>query len=231
VRLERGPGRERQVVDLQQLLRELAWALSPAQADEALDLIPWQWTGSTLTLLGVLARGDEAARARRAEILPRVLEILRDRPGIDRGIGLAVSVRYLTQDERGPAIDAAFAEARREGDERGGQDNRSAVLFYLAPFLDEAHVERFVRLAMDGLRDNLAVGDVVARLPERLRGSVTERLLALAGPLDTHEVLIAGLAPHAAPAALERIVEALERRARSNNAILAVVPGVAARHT
>lgn len=139
--------RDHQVMDLQRLLGEIAWALSPAQAEEALDLIPLHWTGHALSLLNVLARRDEAAHVRWAPMRLRVLDILRTRRGIERGGALAVLAYNVPSSEREEVIVEALAEARTEGDEHGRRDNRSTVLDTLAPLLDENHIDRVLPLA------------------------------------------------------------------------------------
>jgi len=221
--------RDHQVGDLQQLLGEIAWALSPAQAEEALDLIPVRWTGHVLTLLNVLARQDEAAHVRRAPMRLRVLDILRTRRGIARGGALALLAHHVLSGERAAVIVEALAEARTEGDERARDDNRSTVLLTLAPLLDEIHVDRILPLALGAWRDRVDVHHFVSRLPERLRGAVSERLFDAVKAVDTHETLIAGLAAHLPVAALDRVIDAIERKARGHNAVLEVVPTLAGR--
>jgi len=218
-----------QVGDLQRLLGEIAWALSPAQAEEALDLIPLRWTGHVLALLNVLARRDEAAYARRAPMLLGGLDLLRTQRGIARGGALAVLAHNVPSGERAAVIVEALAEARTEGDEHARDDNGSAVLQTLAPLLDDTHVDRILPLALGAWRESIDVHHFVSRLPEHLRGAVSERLFDAVKAVDTHEMLIAGLAAHLPVAALDRVIEAIERKARSHNAVLQVVPTLARR--
>lgn len=221
--------RDLQIGDIQQLLGEIAWGLSPAQAEEALDLIPLHWTGHVLALLNVLARRDEAAYVRRAPMLLGVLDILRTRRGIEHGRALAVLAHNVPSGERAAVIVEALAEARIEGDEHVRSDNRSAVLHTLAPLLDEIHIDRVLPLALGAWREGVDVRHFVSRLPEGLRGAVSERLFDAVKAVDTHEALIAGLAAHLPVAALDRVIEAIERTARGRNAVLEIVPILARR--
>ncbi len=160
---------------------------------------------------------------------PRVLSILRTRRGIERGGALAVLAHNVPSDERAAIIVEALAEARSEGDEHARSDNRSAVLQTLAPLLDETHIDRILPLALGAWQKSIGVHHFVSRLPERLREAVSERLFDAVKAVDTHEELIAGLAAHLPVAALDRVIEAIERRARGHNAVLQIVPILARR--
>ncbi len=159
----------------------------------------------------------------------RVLDILRTRKGIERGGALAVLAHHVPSGERAAVIVEALAEARTEGDEHVRSDNRRAVLQTLAPLLDETHVDRILPLALGAWRERVNVHNFVSWLPERLRGAVSERLFDAVKAVDTHEMLIAGLAAHLPIAALDRVIEAIERKARGHNAVLEVVPTLAPR--
>ncbi len=167
-------GAQSDLATLRDLLFPVGPYLTNADAEEALSLIPWYWSGGISALLPSIE-----SPSRRAEILAEAHRLARSQTGANRGVALADLVSHVPPADRSAAVSEVLAAAGRYQQPGGSAtDNRSTVLFRVAAYLAPEHLPRMISLAIetfDSAPTNLSV--FVARLPEALRSLAIDRLL------------------------------------------------------
>lgn len=182
-----------QLGELRGILRDIGPHLSAEQAEHVLAEVPWFWFE---------VRAQAATRLpieTRAKVLQEQGCQARALPAVDKASALASLVPALLDPERGALIAESLAEAgffQRHGT---GYDNRSVVLFSVAPYLQEGHLERAAELAAQALQTSpggLAafLAQVPAGFRHRLARLIYTHAQALAPPQAA--TVLAGAAPH-----------------------------------